>query len=211
MTNLTALTGMAGCARAINDGGEVVGMGELNGNENGIDHAYNFTTKTDLGTLGGQNSDAYAINASGQVVGYADTASGGWHPFVYSNGHMTDLGSFDSAWPNGVAEGINTAGQIVGYMASATTYHAFLYSDGQMTDLNSLISPTAGWTLEEATSINDAGQIVGYGVNPSGQVESYLLTPVPEPHSAALLAAAAVTLLVWRFFCPRARRVARFR
>jgi probable HAF family extracellular repeat protein len=110
---------------------------------------------------------------------------------------MTDLGSFDSAWPNGVAASINTAGQIVGYMENGTTLaeHAFLYSDGQMTNLNSLISPTAGWTLEVANAINDSGQIVGYGYAPDGHVESFLLTPVPEPSACALLGIAALSLL----------------
>ena len=49
MTNLTAQTGFSGIATAINDGGQVVGMAELSGYENGIDHAYNFTTKRTLG------------------------------------------------------------------------------------------------------------------------------------------------------------------
>ena len=202
MTDLTALTGMAGYATAINDSGQVVGMAELSGNQYGIDHAYNFTTKTDLGTLGGQNSDAYGINAGGQVVGYADNASGGWHPFVYSGGQMIDLGSFNSAWPNGAAYGINTAGQIVGYMENGTTSagHAFLYSNGQMSDLNSLISPTLGFTLEVAYSINDAGQIAGYGLSSSGQALGFLLTPIPEPSTIILLAIGALSLLVygWR-------------
>ncbi len=41
---------------------------------------------TDLGTLpGGTSSNAYAINASGQVVGISDTTSGGssaYHGFL---------------------------------------------------------------------------------------------------------------------------------
>ena len=35
-------------------------------------------------------------------------------------------------------------------------------------DLNSLLPPNSGWTLTSATGINDAGQIVGYGLNPAG-------------------------------------------
>ena len=34
-----------------------------------------------------------------------------------------------------------------------------------MTDLNTLIDPSSGWMLEEATGINDNGWIVGYGYN----------------------------------------------
>jgi probable HAF family extracellular repeat protein len=69
------------------------------------------------------------------------------------------LGGTDSA-----ADGINASGQVVG---SATTTanesHAFLYSGGVMYDLNKLIPAGSGWILQEATAINDAGQIVGNG------------------------------------------------
>lgn len=121
ITNLTASTGMVGIARAINGNGEVVGIGELTGHESGVCHAYDFTTKTDLGTLGGQNSDAYGINNSGQIVGYAATASGAWHPFLYSNGQMIDLGPLDGVYTEGIAGSINAAGQIVGYMEDPAT------------------------------------------------------------------------------------------
>ncbi len=52
---------------------------------------------TDLGThRGGSNSYALGINASGQVVGFADTGPGvivyrGDPAFLYSNGTMADL------------------------------------------------------------------------------------------------------------------------
>jgi probable HAF family extracellular repeat protein len=47
---------------------------------------------TDLGTFGGQNSEAKAVNSAGQVVGFAETASGGRRAFVWAPGHgMLDL------------------------------------------------------------------------------------------------------------------------
>jgi probable HAF family extracellular repeat protein len=72
---------------------------------------------TDLGTLGGSNSIADGINASGQVVGYSATTGGDSHAFLYSGGIMTDLGTLGGA--ESIALGINDGGQIVGY--SATT------------------------------------------------------------------------------------------
>ena len=57
--------------------------------------------------------------------------------------------------------------------------------NGSIQDLNSLITINHGWTLQSATAINDSGQIVGYGINPSGQTHAFLLNPLP---SGALLA-----------------------
>jgi probable HAF family extracellular repeat protein len=71
-----------------------------------------------------------------------------------------------------------------------------------MQDLNSLIAPAPGWTLVEATAINDRGQIVGFGVNPDGQGRAFLLTPTPEPCTLALLAGGAIGLAA----CARRRR-----
>ena len=67
-----------------------------------------------------------------------------------------------------------------------------------MTNLNSLISPTSGWTLEQANDINDNGQIVGYGIGPDGNTDGFLLDPVPEPATMGLLAAGLSALVIRR-------------
>lgn len=69
-----------------------------------------------------------------------------------------------------------------------TVNHAFLFSNGAMTDLNSLIDPASGWGLTSAFDINDAGQIVGSGTM-AGQDYAFLLTPIPEPETYAMLLA----------------------
>ena len=51
---------------------------------------------------------------------------------------------------------------------------AFLYSGGVMQDLNSLIDPSSGWVLGQATGINDSGQVVGYSYNANGQDHAFL-------------------------------------
>jgi probable HAF family extracellular repeat protein len=124
---------------------------------------------TDLGTLGGTNSLAFGINASGKVVGYAYLpGDGAYHPFLYdgtATPPMQDLGTLGGTV--GFALGINSSNQIAGW-ASRSDYpvnHAFLY-DGTATppmqDLGTLGGPQS-W----ASGINDSGQLVG-GANIPG-------------------------------------------
>jgi probable HAF family extracellular repeat protein len=153
----------------------------------------------DLGTLGGTSSWAGNVNASGQIVGWAYTSSGNQHAFLDSGGVMTDLGTLGGS--ASIAWGINASGQVMGDAdTSSGIQHAFLYSDGSMTDLNSLIFPNPGWTLSEATCINDLGQIAGYETNSSGQTHACLLTPIPEPSTLVLFGIGAISLLAyaWR-------------
>ena len=44
-------------------------------------------------------------------------------------------------------------------------------------NLNNLIPPGSGFTLDNATAINDNGQIVASGSNAPGQEHAFVLTP----------------------------------
>jgi probable HAF family extracellular repeat protein len=113
-------------------------------------------TLTDLGTLGGSESFAYAINEAGQVIGHSylagDTAQ---HAFVWDAGVMTDLGTFGGS--ESFAYDINEAGQVVGTadIAEDDFTHAFLWEGGVMTDLGNLYSGDS-----YAGPINEAGQVI---------------------------------------------------
>ena len=88
--------------------------------------------------LGGFYSQAYDINDSGQIVGYADGS-----PFLYSNGTMTSLGTIPGGGDSG-ASCINDNGEVAGWAYMSDGHpHGFLYDDGTMTDLG---TPPAGYS-----------------------------------------------------------------
>ena len=127
-------------------------------------------TITDLGTLGGTQSAAYAINNLGQVTGWAHAASEATDVFLWSGGKMTDLGTFGL---DPMGEAINNNGVIVGQSGNG----AWTWSNGTFQNLNNLIPPVSGFTLDNATAINDKGQIVANGKNSTRQEHAFLLTP----------------------------------
>jgi len=56
------------------------------------------------------------------------------------------------------------------------------------------VTNLTGWTLPNAVSVSADGRtIVGYGTNPSGQLEAWIAT-VPEPSSLALATCAGIGL-----------------
>jgi probable HAF family extracellular repeat protein len=159
-------------ARAINDSGQVAGFANLE--DNSAIHAFLYSGAglSDLGTLGGKNSMAYGINRTGQIAGASQTpGNGAQHAFLYSAGVMTDLGTLGGT--ESEAEGINDSGWVIGWSRTAGgQQHAFLWSSGRMVDLNSFAAPAPGVWLEEATAVNDVGQIVANASNG----HAYLIT-----------------------------------
>jgi probable HAF family extracellular repeat protein len=140
---------------------------------------WNGDSITDLGTLGGEGSIATAINNNGQIVGSSLQEEGGSRAFLWEDDEMSNLGVLPEGGDASYATDINSAGQVVGLVEGYGDQGriAFLWQNDEMIDLNTLIPADSDWVLLGATAINDAGQIVGFGLGPEGQ-QLFLLTPV---------------------------------
>jgi probable HAF family extracellular repeat protein len=174
--NLGTLGGTRSGALGVNDAGQVVGWSRTT---NGIlkraflwtDGATNGVPANpamqDLGALGGNESEATAINASGQITGFAQTPAEE-HAFLLTGTNMLDVGALITGLPYSYASGINDAGNVVGLAYDLSFYpaHAFFYNG---TSVVNDIVPLGGQTKEAyATAINNSNQITGYIVKNSG-------------------------------------------
>jgi probable HAF family extracellular repeat protein len=194
-TDLGTLGGVLSNASAINNAGQVVGWS--NTPRYATSHAtlWNGSIATDLGTLGGINSFANAINNAGQVAGYSYTAGdAAQHATLWNGSTVIDLGTLGGSYSQAMA--INNAGQVAGVSNTAddeAARHATLWNGTSATDVNSFLDAStvsAGWILTSANGINDNGWIVGAAQNSiTGQTHAFLLTPVPEPETYAMLLA----------------------
>jgi probable HAF family extracellular repeat protein len=186
MVEIVGALGTAIVAHDINNAGQIAGTARDSG---GLAHPflYNGGTMVDLGSS--SSAGAAAINELGQVVGFLNDRA-----FYYNGSSTVDLGTLGGTRSD--AKGINIHGVIVGESTTVPAsfdYRAFVSYGAGMIDLNSLIAPTPGLILQSANSINDSGQIVGYGTL-NDEVVRFLLTPVPEPSSYILASIGAVAL-----------------
>src|SRR5271169_2511904 len=170
----------------MNDRGQVVGNSTLAGEAVHHGFLWDRGTLTDLGTLGGDSSDANSINDSGVVVGRADVpGSLTHHGILWTPKHgvmtATDLGVIGGDACS-TAYAINSTGQIVGDAGICLVGgRAWLWENGgPMADLNDLALPGSGLHLQDARLINDRGEIVCTGVLPSGDLHAVLLIPVDK-------------------------------
>ncbi|MGZ3183415.1 MAG: PEP-CTERM sorting domain-containing protein [Telluria sp.] len=211
----------------INDAGIIVGNAQVPDSGSG-DHIFTTAGGTlhDLGTFGEIQARAFDINNGNTVLATAfpehpqtfltdlggirytliepggeslindrgDLAgTNGSGAFFYQDGTVVPLGIPD--WS--IALGMNNAGWIVGG-ATAEPSRGFLWDGTHWHYLNDLLADPA-WFINYGWGINDHDQISAAGCNAvTGECSALLLTPVPEPGEAAMLAAGLAALLAWR-------------
>jgi probable HAF family extracellular repeat protein len=195
MRDLGTAGGTNSIAYCINSNRMVVGYATMSdGTQEPIMSTNPMSGGTSMVTMGMGNMGAYGgqswfVNEQGITAGEARMPGGNRHAVLSGSGGMMgrmnlDLGTLGGS--NSIAYCVNYAGWVVGTaQLSNGTMHAFMFTNGlwgmgRMVDLNGLVPTNCGWVLREARGINDAGQIVGWGMR-GGRTNGFLLTPVSGP------------------------------
>ena len=133
---------------------------------------------------------AVAINDKGWVVGGANLAT--------PDGTVTPLGTLYEPDAPTDSRSMNNAGLVVGYVAiqAAEEGRVFAWSaETGIVGLNERLDASgAGWVLQFAEAVNESGQIAGWGAH-NGAFTGFILTPVPEPQTGFVTAAAGLLIL----------------
>jgi probable HAF family extracellular repeat protein len=194
-TDLGALDDTYSLAWGLNDFGLVVGetnTKDANGNFAGTKAFVwtpagpNATTGSmmSIGTLGGLNSNARAINNSGQIVGaslwtFDPAHESEFHAYLWTiDGGMIDLGTLGGSASFAMA--VSADGKVAGTADTADgERHAFLWTPttpngttGSMQDLGTL-----GGGTSDAYGMNAMGQVVGISDTGDGVPRAFLWTP----------------------------------
>ena len=142
--------------KAMNNNGAVVGWSKTADGQ--TRHAFYFSTDVliDLGTLGGQESLAWAVNDKEDVVGELLMLDTTQHAFYHHNGKMVDLTPWTTV-ESAYAVGVNNNGVVIGNIRSNGLDMTFIYQNGIMT------IPNLGKerTQVRLQAINDKGEIIG--------------------------------------------------
>ncbi len=188
VTALPQTNGLPANPAYINDAGDIAGMGYIGNSSLPQAFLYSDGIERALNLPGAAYGNCIGLNPQGWVLGesfFGSPASPGGFAgyFLYADGVTENLGT---TYPSGLilSDGFNENN--LGTVDLTTS------------DLQAILP---GWTAltPNGCIANSEGQIAGVGMSPQG-FTIFLLTPVPEPSTLALLAAGAVGLIgcLWR-------------
>lgn len=193
--DLGSFGGNQNAALAINNRGQIVGnslntvpdpysiVDFLLGTSNGTQtrgFLWQHGEMQDIGTLGGNDTNAGLINEPGQIAGfsYSNTTPNSTtgiptvDPFLWNNEKgMQDLGTLGGVF--GVPTGLNNRGQVIGQsdLLGDLDSHPFLWTQGRLFDLEAI---TIGGQPIFADAIDDAGVIIGAAAFPDAPYDAYI-------------------------------------
>jgi len=184
---LSSLNSAQSSANAINAGGQITGIADTSTPGGvSVNQAYIYSSLNGVGTttylpsFGGNFSEGYGINNSGEVVGSSAAADQSNRAFLYSNSNLIDVDKIlggGTNFNNSVASGISNDGKITG-----TVYNDYAYTydskTGAVNFLSSLrdsspTDPNYGFG-SFGNSINDSGQVTGYNITSIGNEHAVL-------------------------------------
>jgi probable HAF family extracellular repeat protein len=121
-----------------------------------------------------------SVNNLGQVVG-ASTLAGNetTHGFLWSRGTgMRDLGTL-AGDVQSFAAALNEQAQVVGGSFDPEGKpRGYLWERGQMTDFNDLVGSDSPLYVLLNFSINDRGEVAGFGATDDGEIHAFVARPV---------------------------------
>jgi probable HAF family extracellular repeat protein len=171
------------------------------------DEAFRWTASEGMKGLGdlptGQFfSEANATSQDGSVVvGYGFTATRQEAFRWTAQTGMVGLGDFVGGGNHSVANALSADGSfIVGHGSIGPDWEAFIWDEREgMRKIKGILVDAGlnltGWTLAEASGISADGMtVVGWGYDPSGNIEGWVAT-LPEPATLSLLALGGLALL----------------
>jgi probable HAF family extracellular repeat protein len=160
-----------GSAKAVNKNGEIIGDAY---DDKGRYHAFLWNPAGDKQPIGPPDhySSSIALSAQGHAVAMA-------FPRIYffAGGKLEPL-ALSPKFPNH-PRAINSCDVIVGSFGPFSDKdRAFVWEKAAgFRDLNDLIAADPDWVLQAATSINERGEIVGYGEYKGDDDSGFLLLP----------------------------------
>lgn len=165
MQDLGTFGGATGSATGINSAGQIVGWATASDN---VPRPFLWSSNglINLAPAGASGGQANAINDSGAIAMTLSLTDGSTNAYLDIGGQFTNLNSFLGS-TSSLGQAINATSQVAGYASSASLSNGWFTGNSAGANLLGAPAGSDGALSFSVTSINDAGQIVGYRVDRS--------------------------------------------